>query len=129
MKMILDIMQEQLINSNPAIISTSGIVEAPAKPRQYYFELMTDFSKEKIERIKEKYKGEFLEYHDSRLSQIIEGYLLQVIMYHETGEVFCDQKECRLFNAHWQKDLLHSQIENQTFCKKHQEIIKKISNN
>lgn len=118
-----------IINSNPAIISTSGIVEAPAKPKQYYFDLMTDFSQVKITEIKKKYKGEFLEYNDSRLSQVIEGYLLQAIVYFETGDIFCDQKECRLFNAHWQKDLLHSQIENQTFCKKHQEIIKKISNN
>ena len=118
-----------IINSNPAIISTSGIIEAPAKPKQYYFELMTDFSKDKIDGIKKKYKGEYLEYNDSRLSQVIEGYLLQVIVYFETGDSFCDQKECRLFNAHWQKDLLYSQIENQTFCKKHLEIIKKITNN
>jgi hypothetical protein len=118
-----------IIKSSPAIISTSGIVEAPAKPKQYYFELMTDFSKDKIDEIKKKYKGEFLEYNDSRISQVIEGYLLQAIMYFETGDSFCDDKECRLFNAHWQKDLLHSQIVNQVFCKKHLEIIKKITNN
>ena len=118
-----------IINSNPTIISTSGIIEAPAKPKQYYFELMTDFSEDKIDEIKKKYKGEFLEYNDSRLSQVIEGYLLQAIIYFETGDCFCDQKECRLFNAHWQKDLLDSQIENQIFCKKHLEVIKKISNN
>jgi len=118
-----------IINSNPAIISTSGIIEAPAKPKQYYFESMTDFNKEKVNEIKKKYKGEFLEYHDSRLSQVIEGYLLQAIMYFETGDIFCDQKECRLYNAHWQKDLLHYQIKKQIFCEKHREIIKKISNN
>ena len=118
-----------IINSNPSIISTSGIIEAPAKPKQYYYELMTDFSQEKVDEIKKKYKGEFLEYHDSRLMQVIEGYLLQAILYFETGDSFCDQKECRLFNAHWQKDLLDAQIENQIFCKKHLEIIKKITNN
>jgi len=48
-----------IINSNPAIISTSGIVEAPAKPKQYYFELMTDFSKDKIDEIKKNTKGNF----------------------------------------------------------------------
>ncbi len=117
-----------LISSNPIIISTSGIVEAPAKPKKYYLELMTDFSKERIEEIKKKYKGEFLEYHDSRTSQVIEGYLLQAITYYETGDAFCDQKECRLFNAHWQKDLIYSQLENKKLCKKHLEIIKKMSN-
>ena len=117
-----------LISSNPTIISTSGIVEAPAKPKQFYFELMSDFSNERINEIKKKYKGEFLEYHDPRTSEVIEGYLLQAIMYQETGEIFCEQNDCRLFNAHWQKDLLYTQLENKKFCQKHLEIIKKISN-
>jgi hypothetical protein len=117
-----------LIGSNPAIISTTGIIEAPAKPKQYYLDLMTDFSKERIEEIKEKYKGEFLEYNDSRISEIIEGYVLQAIMYYETGDAFCEDKGCRLFNAHWQKDLFYSQLENKKLCNKHQKSIKKLVN-
>jgi hypothetical protein len=116
-----------IINSNPTIISTSGMVEAPAKPKEYYMELMTDFSKERTNEIKEKYKGKFLEHHDSRMSQIIEGYLLQSIMYQETGDEFCEDKNCRLYNAHWQKDLLYTQLENKKFCQKHLEIIKELS--
>ena len=117
-----------LIGSNPVIISTTGIIEAPAKPKQYYLDLMTDFSKERIEEIKEKYKGEFLEYNDSRISEIIEGYILQAIMYYETGDAFCEDKGCRLFNAHWQKDLFYSQLENKKLCNKHQKSIKKLVN-
>jgi hypothetical protein len=117
-----------LIGSNPAIISTTGIIEAPAKPKQYYLDLMTDFSKEKIKEIKEKYKGEFLEYNDSRISEIVEGYVLQAIMYYETGDAFCEDKGCRLFNAHWQKDLFYSQLENKKLCNKHQKNIKKLAN-
>lgn len=115
-----------LIGANPAIISTTGIVEAPAKPKQYYLDLMANFSREEIENVNKKYKGEFLEYHDIRISEIIEGYLLQAIMYVETGEAFCEQKECRLFNAHWQKDLFFSQLENKKFCKKHEDVFQKI---
>ena len=38
--MISNIMQELLIgNSNPTIISTTGIIEGPAKPREYYLDL------------------------------------------------------------------------------------------
>jgi len=117
-----------LVGSNPAIISTTGIIEASAKPKQYYLDLMTSFSKESIEEVKEKFKGKFLEYHDSRLHEIVEGYLLQSIMYYETGEPFCANKECRLFNAHWQKDLFYTQIENKKFCKKHLETINKFRN-
>ena len=117
------------VGSNPIIISTTGIVEAPAKPKQYYLDLMTNFSKEKVEEIKKKYKGQFLEYNDPRITQIVEGYLLQAVMYYETGEAFCDNNQCRLFNAHWQKDLFNSQIENKKICKKHEEILIKIKTN
>ena len=117
-----------LIGSNPTIISTTGMIEAPAKPKQYYLDLMTDFSDKRVEEIKKKYKGEFLEYHDSRISEITEGYLLQAIIYYETGEAFCEHRDCRLFNAHWQKDLFFSQLENKKFCKKHQDILNKLKN-
>ena len=113
-----------VICANPAIISTTGIIEAPAKPREYYFEVMAlktqGFG---IESIKEKYKGKFLEYNDKRLTKIIEGYILQVIFYNITGESFCEDVQCRLNNAHWQKDLLFSQIEISELCKKHREIL------
>ncbi len=117
-----------IIISNPTIISTTGIIEAPAKPKQYYLDLMTNFSEDKINEVKEKYKGEFLEYHDSRLNEIVEGYLLQAIVYYETGEAFCKDRECRLFNAHWQKDLFYSQIESKKICDRHLQIISKFRN-
>lgn len=109
-----------LIGANPSIISTTGIMEAPAKPREYYLELMSNYAQGiNVKSIKEKYKGTYLEYNDVRLSQIIEGYLLQTIFYFETGDAFCDKIECRLFNAHWQKDLMYSQLENGKLCEKH----------
>jgi len=117
------------IGSNPIIISTTGIIEAPAKPKQYYIDIMTNISKESIEEIKKKYKGEFLEYNDPRLLDIVEGLLLQVIFYYETGDVFCENNQCRLFNAHWQKDLFISQIENKKICEKHEKILSKMKNN
>ena len=117
-----------VIGSNPSIISTTGIIEAPAKPREYYLELISK-SRQGIntETLKEKYKGTFLEYHDSRLSIVIQGYLLQALFYYETGEPFCDEKDCRLLNAHWQKDLLYSQIESGKLCQKHQKILKNMT--
>ena len=117
-----------LVGSNPIIISTTGIIEAPAKPKQYYLDLMTNFSKEEIGEIKKKYKGQFLEYGDSRMSDIVEGYALQAIFYYETGDAFCDNDQCRLFNSHWQKDLFISQVDNKKMCKKHEEILIKIKN-
>ena len=114
-----------LIGTNPSIISTTGIIEAPAKPREYYFDLMTNLRQGiNVETIKQKYKGTYLEYNDSRLSKIVQGYLLQAIFYYETGDPFCNNLECKLFNAHWQKDLLHSQLKVGKLCKNHQEILR-----
>ena len=117
-----------LICSNPSVISTTGIIEAPAKPRQYYLDLMSNYRLGlNVESIKEKYRGKYLEYHDSRLSKIIEGYLLQAIFYYETQEAFCENERCRLFNAHWQKDLLYSQLEIRSFCVKHKKIFQNMT--
>jgi len=114
-----------LIGANPSIISTTGIIEAPAKPREYYMELMANYGHGlNIDSIKKKYRGTYLEYHDSRLGKIIEGYCLQALFYHITGEPFCDLLDCRLNNAHWQRDLLYSQIEFGKLCGRHSEILK-----
>jgi hypothetical protein len=113
-----------VICANPAIISTTGMIEAPAKPKEYYFEAMALKSQGlDIKSAKEKYKDEFLEYNDKRLTKIVEGYILQVIFYNITGESFCRDIECRLNNAHWQKDLLFSQLKINKLCKKHNEIL------
>jgi hypothetical protein len=113
-----------VICANPAIISTTGIIEAPAKPREYYFEVLELKAQGlDIKSAKEKYREKFLEYNDKRLTKVLEGYILQVIFYNITGESFCEDTECRLNNAHWQKDLLFSQIEICKLCKKHKEIL------
>ncbi len=116
-----------VICSNPAIISTTGIIEAPARPREFYFEVMKcKMQGLDIQKIKRKYNGKFLDYHDKRLSKITEGYLLQTIFYYMTGDVFCDSLNCRLNNAHWQKDLLYSQLKIGKLCNKHQALLDKL---
>lgn len=113
-----------IIGSNPAIISTTGVVEAPAKPREYYFDLLSNFTKGvNIDSVKKKYQGAYIEYHDKRLSKVIEGYLMQAVFYYQTGDAFCDKKECRLYNAHWQNDLIFSQLKVGKLCDKHQQIL------
>lgn len=107
-----------IISANPSIISIPGIIEAPAKSREYYVDLMTgntDLS---------KHDGQFLTYDDhTRLEQVIQGYCMQCIFYYESGEAFCMDKDCRLYNAHWQADLLHSQIESGKLCDHHGAIL------
>jgi len=116
-----------VICSNPAIISTTGMIEAPARPREYYFEAMKcKMQGLDIQDVKKNYSGKFLDYHDKRLSKISEGYLLQAIFYYMTGDAFCDSLDCRLNNAHWQKDLLYSQLKIGKLCNKHQALLDKL---
>ena len=65
-----------------------------------------------IQNVKKNYGGKFLDYHDKRLSKISEGYLLQAIFYYITGDAFCDSLDCRLNNAHWQKESTTLTIKN-----------------
>jgi len=65
-----------VICSTPAIISTAGMIEAPARPREYYFDAMkSKMQGLDIQNVKKNYNEEFLDYHDKRLSKIAEGYL------------------------------------------------------
>ena len=116
-----------IICSNPGIISTTGIIEAPAKPREYYLKMFENISQGlNLEALKNQFKGKYLEYHDVKLSEIIKGYAMQALFYYLTGQPFCESKNCRLYNAHWQEDLLYSQIVSNKLCDHHQITLNKI---
>lgn len=114
----------------PCVISTSGIVEGPAKPKEFYLykqryiRLGTWCLEE--DKLKRKFKSRFIDYQDKRMTEVIKGYIAQGVFFYLTGEPFCKSKNCRLFNAHWQKDLLHSQIKSGKFCRRHREVLQKI---
>ena len=117
-----------IICGTPSIISTTGIVEAPAKPRGFYIrdiQLAAFTSHERGEEgrendLKKEFAGRYIDYEDPRVCSIATGLVLQALFFFLTdGNPFCDDKDCRLFNAHWQEDLIHCQIENPTFCEKH----------
>lgn len=107
----------------PSIISLIGIVEAPAKPREFYLLKQKNIP---IEILKEKFKGEFIDYNDPRLTDIIKGYVMQSIFYHLFNDAFCENKDCRLFNAHWQEELINAQLGRNKFCKKHSDMLKQL---
>jgi len=105
----------------PSIISTSGLVEAPAKSRQYYLTQQLGVSPDVLE---QQFQGQFLVYDDPRLTRVIKGYIMQALLYHLTGEPFCDDPNCCLFNAHWQHELIHAQLEAPyEFCPEHQSVL------
>lgn len=107
----------------PSIISLPGIVEAPAKPREYYvarqmMELQGAGELE-LEQLKSSFKDRFIDYGDPRTVEVVKGLVLQALMFHITLDPFCENRDCRLFNAHWQEDLIRSQVESGRLCKDH----------
>ncbi len=113
------------VYSMPSIISTTGLIEAPAKPREYYllkqqYEMM---GKDLLE-LKERFKGRFLDYEDKRLTEVMKGYAMQAVFYSLTGAPFCEDNGCRLYNAHWQEELIFAQLESQyEFCEHHTRVL------
>lgn len=111
----------------PSIISTSGVVEAPARPREYYW-LKAGFiqSGRGIEELDEVFKGRFIEYDDPRITEVLKSYTLQVIFYEATGEAFCQNKCCCLYNSHWQEEVLRVQLEGK-LCKWHKKALESLT--
>lgn len=106
----------------PSIISITGIVEAPAKPREFYLKKQMGID---VEALKKEFSGRFIDYDDPRLTEVMKGYVLQAILYHMSGEPFCNDKNCRLFNAHWQEEVIQAQLNSgYEFCSLHDRILR-----
>ncbi|MBU0478205.1 hypothetical protein KKC91_06530 [bacterium] len=107
----------------PSIISTTGVVEAPAKPREFYLKRQMGMN---FLALKEEFKGRFIDYDDSRLTEVMKGYSLQALLFHMTGDPFCKDKNCRLYNAHWQEEVIHAQLKSEyELCNFHEKILTK----
>ena len=121
------------IYGDPSVISLSGIVEGPAKPKGYYVykERFTKLGVWQLEEpeVKKKFKSRFIDYGDKRLNEALKGYVSQAIFFYMTGDPFCGQKKCRLFNSHWQKDLIYSQVRIEKFCTSHEKLLKSLRKN
>ena len=103
-----------IVLGQPALISTSGAVVAPARPREYYFikaQLMQlgRLTDEDLEDLEEEFSDRCLTHGDERTTEALKGYALQAVAYHLSGQAFCEDEGCRLFDAHWQEEMLAAQ--------------------
>jgi hypothetical protein len=114
-----------VICGTPSIVSTTGIVEALAKPRAFYLSQVGGMVVADIDSLKKKFARQFIDYNDDRITAASINYALQAIFFFITGgEPFCNNKECRLYNAHWQEDLIHT-IEKGILCSHHRNLANK----
>jgi hypothetical protein len=105
----------------PSLISTTGVVEAPAKPREFYLKRRLGIP---LEALKAEFRGRFIDHGDPWLTDVIKGYVMQALFFHMTGNPFCDDPNCRLYNAHWQEELIRSQLNGKyEFCANHQRFL------
>jgi hypothetical protein len=106
----------------PNLISITGLVIAPAKPKEFYLKKQMGTP---VEWLKEEYREMFLDHGDSRMTEVLKGYGMQALLFHLTGDPFCADRDCRLFNSHWQEEVLHSQLDGKyEFCPRHEKILK-----
>jgi len=113
----------------PTLLSTMGAVEGPARPREYYILKqqfaalgMGDVASVKLE---QEFRERALVHDDPRLTQVMQGLALQALFYHLTGEAFCPEKTCPLYNAHWQEEMLQAQLKGE-LCPHHQEELRRL---
>jgi len=120
-----------LVCGMPSIISTTGMVEAPAKPKEWYIRQMQQAAysidpEDENNQVsnEKKFAEKYLDYGDYRINFIAVGYVLQALFFFLTeGNPFCRDSNCRLYNAHWQEELIHSQIETEMICNNHASIL------
>jgi hypothetical protein len=68
-----------------------------------------------------------IDHGDPHLTDVMKGYVMQALIFHMTGHPFCDDPDCRLYNAHWQEELIRAQLGGRyEFCPKHKGILNRI---
>jgi hypothetical protein len=113
------------IYGRPSLISTTGLIEAPARPREYY---LLKQGHERMGRdlteLKDRLNCDFMDYKDKRLTEVAKGYVMQAVFYSITGDPFCEDKGCRLYNAHRQEELIFAQLTPKyELCERHENIL------
>ncbi len=109
----------------PSLISTTGLIEAPARPREYYL-LKQGYERlgRDLMEIKNRLGFDFIDYKDRRLTEVSKGYAMQAVFYSLTGDPFCEDKGCRLYNSHWQEELIFAQLTcKYELCGRHEKIL------
>jgi len=119
-----------ILCGSPSLISISGLVEAPAKAPGYYLarrsaEALGIDEEAKVE-LAESFADDCLSFDDPRVTEAAKGYVLQAISHRLTGEAFCSEPGCRLFNAHWQRELIAAQLNGgHEFCREHEILFRR----
>ena len=114
-----------VVCGTPSLISIPGIVEGPAKPKEFYFAQLRGISDISL---KKMLAGRFIDFGDTRMTSAATLYALQALFFFVAdGEPFCRDNHCSLYNAHWQEELIDL-IKNGSLCDRHNLMANKFNN-
>jgi hypothetical protein len=112
----------------PNIISTSGLIQAPTRPREYYqgqqLAATRMVPREVLEaKLQQRLRERMLVADDPRMTQVVTGYALQALASHFTGSPFCPVPTCPLYNARRQEELIRAQCSEESgLCEAHKAL-------
>jgi hypothetical protein len=112
---------------SPSIVSLSGITIAPAKEAGFYIARRSaeafGFAEEEKMEVAAGFAGDCLNLDDPRLTEVAKGYIAQAVAHRLSGDAFCSDPDCRLYNAHRQRELIRAQLDSDSeYCVMHQEL-------
>ncbi|MFP3903401.1 MAG: DUF6775 family putative metallopeptidase [Armatimonadota bacterium] len=115
----------------PSVISTSGLIEVPERPKEYHFRRLqyaTFGADDHLPDLAEDFADRALGYGDPRLNDVLRGYMLMAVVYRATGDGPCDIPTCPLYAGDTQGEVLQAQVREQSrLCAHHSRLIQTIS--
>ncbi len=112
--------------SVPSVISPLGIIQGPARPREFY-EMRNANPQIPEEILIEEFKALVITYDDERITEVAKALALQAVLWGNGFMPFCEKPDCRLYNPHWQEEMVRAMVEGK-FCRKHLKILREIKN-
>lgn len=121
-------LQLQIVqHGEPAIVSTTGLVEAPALPREYAFrraQLLGFGLEEAAEELDGRFAEAALGHGDTRINRVATGIALQAVFQRGFGEVGCADPSCPLHPAASHDELCRAHLsEHSRLCDRHARMI------
>ncbi len=114
----------------PTIVSTSGLIEAPRRPREYYFkkaQYVMAGADEYLLELTEEFADRTAGYGDPRLNELLKGYLLMAVVFRVSGDGPCTHPTCPLYAAETQEELMAAQVGSESkICRRHREMLDSI---
>jgi hypothetical protein len=108
-----------LVTGHPTIVSPPGFIDGPARDRAFY---MAKQALGSAHDANEVVDDDHLTRGDERIPTCVASAILQTVAYDQTGDPFCEDDTCRLFNPHWQKDLIGS-MATTNLCEEHEALL------